>query len=65
VLSVGIRSDVLYPPYQQRELADLVNEGHGDAHYTEIDSGEGHDAFLIETGQVGDALTAFLDKISA
>ena len=44
VLVVGISSDVLYPVSEQKELADLLGNGI----YREIDSDEGHDAFLIE-----------------
>jgi homoserine O-acetyltransferase len=44
VLIVGISSDVLYPTVEQQELATLLPNGV----YREIDSDEGHDAFLIE-----------------
>jgi homoserine O-acetyltransferase/O-succinyltransferase len=44
VLIIGISSDVLYPPSEQIELADLLGNGT----YAELTSDEGHDAFLIE-----------------
>lgn len=44
VLVVGISSDVLYPISEQKELANLLGNGI----YREIESDEGHDAFLIE-----------------
>jgi len=59
-LSVGVSSDILYPTYQQREIVDLIAASGGDARYVEIDSPNGHDAFLIEDDQVGAALHDFL-----
>jgi homoserine O-acetyltransferase len=63
VLSVGVWSDILFPAYQQRRLAELIVEGGGRAEYTEIDSPHGHDAFLIDVDQVGDALAKFLAEV--
>lgn len=44
VLVIGISSDILYPTSEQKELSLRL----GNATYEEIDSDEGHDAFLIE-----------------
>ena len=63
VLSVGIWSDILYPSYQQREIARLVVEAGGRADYVEIDSPHGHDSFLIELDQVGRAVTSLLGRV--
>jgi homoserine O-acetyltransferase len=63
LLSMGVNSDVLYPAYQQREIVELVNAGGGRADLVEIDSPHGHDAFLIEVDQVGDAVRSFLDDV--
>jgi len=43
-LVLGISSDVLYWPSEQQELARLLGNGR----YLELESDEGHDAFLIE-----------------
>lgn len=61
VLSMGITSDILYPERQSRELADLVDQAGGSAHYRQIDSPHGHDAFLIDIDQVAAALVPFLE----
>ena len=61
VLSVGITSDVLYPPYQSDELVQALTARGHDARYAEIDSPHGHDAFLLEHGQVGQLVRDFLD----
>jgi homoserine O-acetyltransferase len=59
-LVMGVSSDVLYPSYQQHFIADTLRATGTAATYAEIDSPHGHDAFLIEYRQVGQALTAFL-----
>ncbi len=59
VTVAGIRSDRLYPLHLQEELARLLP---GDRSVAVIESVAGHDGFLLETGQVGDAVTAALDS---
>lgn len=57
-LVLGVNSDVLYPEYQQRELVEGMSNTR--ASYRVIDSPHGHDAFLIEYGQLSELLTEFL-----
>jgi len=47
-LVLGITSDVLFPVSEQRELA----AGIAGATYAELESGYGHDGFLLETQQI-------------
>jgi homoserine O-acetyltransferase/O-succinyltransferase len=62
-LNVGIWSDMLYPSYQQRQLADhLARSGH-ESTYVEIDSPHGHDAFLINLDQLASPVADFLDSV--
>ena len=61
-LAIGISSDILYPTYQQRQIRDLVAANGVEAEYVEVDSPHGHDAFLIDTAQVGDPLRRFLQQ---
>jgi homoserine O-acetyltransferase len=56
VLSVGISSDILYPPDEQKEISSSIPGGE----YVEIDSPHGHDAFLIEFEQLNAHLREFL-----
>jgi homoserine O-acetyltransferase len=62
-LVLGIWSDVLYPAYQQRHIVDLLSAQGTPAEYVEIDSPDGHDAFLIDTEQVGAALASFFERV--
>ncbi|HMK39317.1 MAG TPA: homoserine O-acetyltransferase, partial [Bacteroidota bacterium] len=57
VLSVGISSDVLYPPAEQMAIASAIPG----AVYAELDSPHGHDAFLIEFDRMNRLLRDFLD----
>jgi homoserine O-acetyltransferase len=54
-LLIGISSDFLCPVAEQKFLAEHIPH----AHFVEIDSPYGHDGFLIEGKQIGDAITSF------
>jgi homoserine O-acetyltransferase len=62
-LSIGISTDVLYPTYQQRQIADVLCAGGAPSRYVEIDSPHGHDGFLIDHIQVGAEIRRFLDEV--
>ncbi len=54
-LVVSVSSDALYPPQEQRFLADHLP----DAQYEVLDCAHGHDGFLIETETLGGMIVAF------
>ncbi|MCX7798293.1 MAG: homoserine O-acetyltransferase [Melioribacter sp.] len=56
-LCIGISSDILYPPEEQREIASQIPC----AEYAEIESEVGHDAFLIEFEQLDRIFSKFID----
>ena len=60
VLVVGISSDWLYPAYQQQEIVSALTANDRDARYCEIRSRHGHDAFLLEGGQLAYLAGMFL-----
>jgi homoserine O-acetyltransferase len=64
VRAIGIWSDVMYPTYQQREIVETLQSVGLPADYVEIDSAQGHDAFLIDTDQVNAAIGPFLDQVA-
>lgn len=52
-LSVGISTDILFPPIEQKRLAEFIPNGI----YAEITSDFGHDGFLIESEQLTEIIT--------
>lgn len=64
LLVVSISSDWLYPPYQSREIADALSVSEIDVRHCEIKSNYGHDAFLLEAGQMNYTIGNFLSRMS-
>ena len=64
VLTVGVSSDILYPPGQQRELTERLQYLGVRAAYAEIESPYGHDGFLIDFHLLRPLLLHFLSQIS-
>ena len=60
VLSIGISSDLLFPVYEMKQLAEHVEKGT----YREIDSLYGHDGFLIETEKITQLVKQFYKENS-
>ena len=61
VLTIGVKSDILYPAHQQRQLTmDLARQGVR-ASYREIDSDHGHDGFLIDFPLLSVAMESFIE----
>jgi len=59
-LVVSVTSDWLYPPYQSEEIVAALNANNREVQYCEIRSGYGHDAFLLEAGQLNYLIGRFL-----
>lgn len=63
-LVLGVASDILFPAWQQREIADTLRAA-GNAQVTHVELGEdkslfGHDTFLLDLENVGGSLKEFL-----
>jgi homoserine O-acetyltransferase/O-succinyltransferase len=61
VLFVGISSDWLFPAREVRAAAELAKAAGAEAHYEEIESLNGHDAFLKDWDELRAAVGPFLD----
>ena len=57
---VGIEGDILYGTNQVQDLVEAANAAGMDAAYREIHSTKGHDAFLVEWGQLSTLLAEAL-----
>lgn len=55
---IGISSDIIFTPREMRDLAAMIPL----ADYHEIDSGFGHDGFLVEHAKLNAILNRFISK---
>ena len=63
-LVIGVQSDILFPVWQQKEIADcLKRAGNKNVSYFELDALYGHDTFLIDEVNVGSAIKGHLEII--
>jgi homoserine O-acetyltransferase len=62
LLLIGISSDILFPPGHVRGVAEEVRALGGNAHYWELVSPDGHDAFLKEFDAMTPILRRFLQS---
>ena len=63
-LIVSVSSDWLYPPYLSQEIVSALSSVNIDVDYCEIRSNYGHDAFLLEGGQMNYLLGRFLSHLT-
>ncbi|KAK6455583.1 Alpha/Beta hydrolase protein [Scheffersomyces xylosifermentans] len=66
ILVIGVESDILFPVWQQREIADVLkqNNNGGDIRYFELGtniSNYGHDTFLLSLDHIGKPVSDFLN----
>lgn len=67
VLVVGVESDILFPVWQQREIAEVLMENSvsGKVEYFELGndiSSYGHDTFLLSLNDIGKPVKKFLEE---
>ena len=61
-LIISFKSDWLYPSYQSQDIVRQLKTRHVDATYCELRSTYGHDAFLVELGEMKELVRHFIDK---
>ncbi len=62
-LVISVNSDWLYPPMQSKEIVMALTANNIDVSYHELKSSYGHDAFLLEDGQLNYIINGFLSDI--
>ena len=62
LLFVGITSDWLFPANEVKNTAEKAEGAGANAHYAEIDTLSGHDAFLKDWPELEEAVTPFITK---
>lgn len=62
-LVVGVATDFLFPPHQQRELADGLRQSVPDVTFRELESLQGHDAFLVDMDRFRPVVAQFFDQL--
>ena len=63
-LVLGVTSDILFPAWQQAELATMLDAAGTDVTHVELDAPYGHDTFLIDVERVGGAVSRHLEAPS-
>lgn len=62
-LVIGVETDILFPLEQQQQLAEDLRATGTDTTFVGLDSPQGHDAFLVDTGRFGAAIGAFMGTL--
>ncbi|KAI9293388.1 homoserine O-acetyltransferase [Neoconidiobolus thromboides FSU 785] len=62
ILVLGVQSDILFPSWQQKEIASKLKKHSKHVHYFELDAEYGHDTFLIDLNNVGPPLKGLLEQ---
>jgi len=62
-LVLSFTSDWLYPSYHSREIVRAFLARGIDVTYRDMESVYGHDAFLVETGRLAEAIDEFLGRV--
>ncbi|TAN05568.1 MAG: homoserine O-acetyltransferase [Rhodanobacteraceae bacterium] len=62
-LVIGVETDILFPLEQQQQLAEDLRATGTDTRFVGLDSPQGHDAFLVDTGRFGAAIGQFMASL--
>jgi homoserine O-acetyltransferase len=60
---LGVETDILFPAYQQKEIADALLANGIDTSFANLESIMGHDAFLVDYDHFNPHITAYFDRV--
>lgn len=61
---IGVHTDFLWPPHQQKEIAELFAQAGVDARLEMLDSIQGHDSFLVDYERFCPAVAEYFNRIA-
>ena len=64
-LIIGVITDILFPIHQQKELADALKKFVDDVEFTQLNSINGHDSFLVDMERFHPVIRKFFGTESA
>ena len=62
-LVLGVDTDVLFPPQQQKEISENLSLSNVKVEYKELNCIQGHDSFLVDTGSFAKEINAFIKNL--
>lgn len=60
---LGVETDLLFPAYQQKEIADALFDNGIDTSFTNLESLMGHDAFLVDYDHFNPHIVAYFSRV--
>ena len=61
-LVIGAQTDFLFPPHQQKELAECLENPGREVRFVELPSIQGHDSFLVDMDRFRPVIAEFFDQ---
>jgi homoserine O-acetyltransferase len=60
---IGVHTDFLWPPHQQREIVDCFAAAGVDSELQMLDSIQGHDSFMVDYERFAPAVSEYMNRI--
>ena len=64
-LVIGVETDILFPIHQQQEIADGLKKAGNQVTFSQLDSINGHDSFLVDEAHFAPVMRDYFEKSTA